>query len=201
MTPGTPRAPAVWSALLLTAAIAEGQPSAGLPAGVIDDLRRPTNLRQGIGRAHDPVATTSARAQAFYDQGLAELHSHDWIEAGRSFHQALRLDPALAIAEAGLSTVYGALDAPSDARAALDRALGMAASASEHDRRHIDARRLELAAEQSRDAAAVAAYRNALDAALAAHPTDAELWVLRGLAQYADPNERGEASVATSAGF
>ena len=59
-------------------------------------LNRPTPLRTGIGTAHDGVATKSKEAQAFYDQGLAYLHSYVWIEAARSFNQALRIDPALA---------------------------------------------------------------------------------------------------------
>ena len=47
----------------------------------------------GIGNSHEAVTTTSKEAQAFYDQGLNYLESYVWIEASRSFHQALRLDP------------------------------------------------------------------------------------------------------------
>ena len=63
-------------------------------------------MRAGIGSAHDPVATASPQAQAFYDQGLAYLHSYVWLEAARSFNQALRLDPKLALAHAGLPIAY-----------------------------------------------------------------------------------------------
>src|SRR5918994_1944207 len=59
-------------------------------------LTRTVPLRTGIGRAHDAVATKSPQAQAFYDQGLAYLHSYVWLEAARSFNQALRIDAALA---------------------------------------------------------------------------------------------------------
>jgi hypothetical protein len=52
----------------------------------------------GIGSAHDAVSTASKQAQAFYDQGLACLHSYVWLEAARSFNQALALDPKLALA-------------------------------------------------------------------------------------------------------
>jgi hypothetical protein len=55
-------------------------------------LQRPIELRNGIGRVHDEVTTSSAEAQQFYDQGLAYLHSYVWVEAARSFHQARRPD-------------------------------------------------------------------------------------------------------------
>ena len=75
-------------------------------------LERQVPLRSGTGNAHEEVTTTSAEAQAFYDQGLNYLHGYVWIEAGRSFRQALRLDPGLAMAWMGLSRVYSGLDDP-----------------------------------------------------------------------------------------
>src|SRR5207249_2859325 len=103
-----------------------------------DLLERPLPLRPGIGLAHDAVSTKVTEAQAFYDQGLAYLHSYMWVEAARSFHHALRLDSKLAVADMGLSYAYAELNAPADAHAALDRARSMAPGASAHDRRHID---------------------------------------------------------------
>ncbi len=47
-----------------------------------------------------------AEAQRFYDQGLAYLHNYVWIEAARSFHQALESDANLALAHVGLSYAY-----------------------------------------------------------------------------------------------
>src|SRR5688572_12655610 len=61
-------------------------------------LERSVPLRAGIGQAHDDAGTKSKEAQAFYDQGLAYLHAFVWIEAARSFHEALRHDPNLALA-------------------------------------------------------------------------------------------------------
>jgi hypothetical protein len=57
---------------------------------VLDVAKRSVTLRTGIGSAHDSVGTTSKQAQAFYDQGLAYVHSYVWLEAARSFNQALR---------------------------------------------------------------------------------------------------------------
>src|SRR4029077_13072624 len=152
-----------------------------LPREVIE---RPQPLRSGIGVAHDAVSTRDPQAQAYYDQGLAYLQSYMWIEAASSFHQALRLDPALAIAGVGLSYAYVELNAPGEARTAIERARGLAADASERDRRRIDLRYAQMAAEDApRDVGRLSAYRQAIDAALARWPDDVELWLLRGLAE------------------
>jgi tetratricopeptide (TPR) repeat protein len=162
--------------------------------------QRPVSLRTGIGSAHDAVASASKEAQAFYDQGLAYLHSYVWIEAARSFNQALRLDPKLAMAELGLTIAYVELNAAPAARTALERAQMLAAT--EHDRRHVAARALQMVAEAAPgDAAKLAAYRAALDEALTKFPSDEELWLQRGQAESTDPAERGQGSVAGSVRF
>src|SRR5262245_14534129 len=103
------------------------------PVQHIDIPKRPIPLRTGIGKAHDPVSTTSQQAQAFYDQGLAYLHSYAWIEAARSFNQALREDPKLALAQVGLSYAYIELNDSAAAQAAIEKAI----ATNDHDRRHI----------------------------------------------------------------
>jgi tetratricopeptide (TPR) repeat protein len=162
-------------------------------------LDRPTTIRSGIGAAHDAVTTSSREAQAFYDQGLAYLHSYDWIEAARSLHQALRLDPSIALAYVGLSTAYWELNKPAEARAAIERAKTLGAKLSPHERHHIDAAAARLDAEDHPgDPAKLAAYRRALDAALAAFPSDVELILQRGIAESPDPSDRGQGAVRTS---
>lgn len=165
-------------------------------------LERPVARRAGIGIAHDAVATTSAEAQAFYDQGLAYLHSFVWIEAARSFHQALRSDPNLALAHVGLSYAYIEVNKPTEARQAIERARAVAAGNPRlppHERHHIEARTLQMAAEEAPgDKTRLAAYRKALDIALAAFPGDVELILKRGMAESADPADRGQGSVVAS---
>ena len=173
-----------------------------IPVVPQDLLERTIALRSGIGEAHDTVATKSAEAQRFYDQGLAYLHSYVWIDAARSFHQALRLDPSLALAYVGLSVAYIEVNKPTEARAAIEKARSMAASLPDHDRRHIEARALQFDAEaNARDAARLASYRRALDAAIAAHPSDVEFLLLRGIAESPDPADRGQGSVKGSIAY
>jgi tetratricopeptide (TPR) repeat protein len=172
-----------------------------LPPVPLDVLQRPIALRTGIGSAHDESSTTSKEAQALYDQGLALLHAYVWIDAARSFNAALRLDPKLGMAHAGLSVAYVELNRPAEARAALEAARSLAPSLPDHDRRHIEARALQMRAEENpRDAALLDAYRQALDAAIAVFPKDLELILLRGIAESPDPADRGQGSTAASAG-
>ena len=59
-----------------------------------------------------------------------------------------------------------------------------------------------MAAEDApRDAAKLAAYRKALDTAIAAFPNDVELMLLRGVAESPDPADRGQGSVTASIPF
>ena len=165
-------------------------------------LERPITVRTGIGRAHDDAATSSKEAQALYDQGLAYLHGYVWIDAARSFNAALKLDPKLSLAHVGLSLALVELNRPTEAQQAIAAARTTAATAPEHVRRHVEARALQMAAEEAPgDAAKLAAYRRALDAAIAAHADDVELVLLRGLAESPDPAERGQGSTLASAKY
>ena len=179
-----------------TAQVAHAHPIPVVPAEL---LNRPLPLRANIGRAHDVASTSSKDAQAYYDQGLAYLHGYVWIEAARSFNQALRIDQHLAIAHAGLSIAYTELNQPAAAKQALERARALAGEASEHDRFHIAARVAQAEAEAAPgDPARLTAYRKALDQALVKAPQDVELLILRGVAESPDPSDRGQGGVAAS---
>jgi tetratricopeptide (TPR) repeat protein len=165
-------------------------------------LERPVSIRTGIGVAHDQLTTASADAQRFYDQGLSYLHSFVWIEAARSFHQALRSDPGLALAHVGLSYAYIELNKTAEARQAIERARALTPQISDHERLHIAARALQMAAEDNpRDPSRLTAYRIALDAAIDAFPADVEFLLERGIAESPDPADRGQGSVAGSVPF
>jgi tetratricopeptide (TPR) repeat protein len=154
-------------------------------------LEKPTTLKEGIGKIHDPVTTSSPEAQAFYEQGLAYLHSYVWIEAARSFNQALRVDPKMAMAYVGLSRVYSNLNDESSAQAAISKARELASGVSERDRTRIEleAQRLEAVrkgGEKQQE------YRAALEKVLAADPKNTELMLLLGNASEDDSSGRGQ---------
>jgi tetratricopeptide (TPR) repeat protein len=165
-------------------------------------LERPVPLREGVGKLRDPVTTVSPEAQAFYDQGVAYLHSYVWIEAARSFNQALRLDPAMAMAHLGLSRVYTGLDDPAAARAALAKARSLEGSITPKEKRRLAARALQLdAIDDLGSVEKHLAYKKSLDDALAVDLRDAELWLLRGNAEEPRASGRGQRGGAASVAF
>jgi tetratricopeptide (TPR) repeat protein len=155
-------------------------------------LERPVPLRQGIGTLHDQVTSSSPEAQAFYDQGLAYLHSFVWIEAARSFHQALRLDPKLAMAYVGLSDAYVGLADPAEARTAITSAQSLSGLVTESEKRKIDIHVLLLDWLADSDLQKYFAYRSAITAAIAKTPNDPWLWIQRGFAEEGSPHAHGQ---------
>src|SRR5262249_43295192 len=150
-------------------------------------LNRPVILQQGIGKIHEPVSTSSRQAQLFYDQGLAYLQSYVWIEAARSFRQALRSDTRLAMAYVGLSVAYSPIDFAA-ATDALARAQSLAVSVSDRERRRIQIRSLQLKAMlDSGNSDEFTAFRQSIDDALTEFPSDEQFLLLRGNAEEPNP--------------
>jgi tetratricopeptide (TPR) repeat protein len=176
-----------------------------VPQGLLDKpvaLREGSGAGRGRGQVHDPVTTASAEAQAFYDQGVAYLHSYVWIEAARAFRQALRLDSRLALAHLGLSRVATALEDKAAARRELELGEALAPAASPRERRRLALRRAQLdALDDLASQARHAAYKQALDQALGQDLDDVELWLLRGNAEEATAAGRGQRGGASSVAF
>jgi len=155
-----------------------------------------------VGPVHEKVTTSSPEAQKYYDQGLAYLHSYVWIEAARSFNQALRLDPKIAMAYVGLSRTYSGLTDPKAALEALQKAQALAPSVQEWERHRIQLRAQQLQAIDDIDnQAKLEAYRKALDAELANRPNDIELLLVRGNAEESFASGRGQHGLPTAVPF
>lgn len=166
-------------------------------------VAKPTTIQEGIGRVHHEISTKSEIAQAFYDQGLAHLHSYRWVEAARSFHQALRAEPGLAMAELGLARALEGLKDDTAADHALARARKASENAPKRERDYIEAfarKRAALDADSADREAAAVAYTDALDALIAADSADAEAWILRGHASEG-PWGRGQGGDESSIPF
>ena len=82
-------------------------------------LERLTAIVAGIGKVSQKVTAKTPAVQALYDQGLAYLHSYVWIEAARSFHQALREDPDCAMAWMGLARAEQGLNRDRESQASI----------------------------------------------------------------------------------
>ena len=167
-------------------------------------LERPVPLRSGIGRVHQEITASSAEAQAYYDQGLTLLHHYVFIDAARSFHEAIRRDADCAMCWMGLARAEQGLERSVATAAAIDRATALGARATPAERTFIALRAQQIdaqAAPPSEEKEKHAAYKAALDRALGAHPEDAELWILRGNAEEPGPWGRGQFGGAASIAF
>jgi tetratricopeptide (TPR) repeat protein len=151
-------------------------------------LNKPVTLREGTGKVSDPVTTSSKEAQSYYNQGIAYLHSYVWIEAARSFNQALRLDAKFAMAYAGLCRAYTGLNLSTAARQALEKAQALTTNITPRERRRImiHFKQLDALADIFNSEKQLA-YKKALDDALIADTDDVGLLLLRGNAEEGNP--------------
>lgn len=87
-----------------TSATAGPKPGHSLHGEVFDEgPRQEAYLLGTTGRVSFPVGTKVPQAQAFFDQGLGQLHGFWYFEAERSFRQVLKLDPQCGMAYWGLA--------------------------------------------------------------------------------------------------
>jgi hypothetical protein len=132
-----------------------------------DVLQLPIPLRNNVGHVDDPVTTSNPEAQAYYNQGVACLHNYVWIDAARSFNQALRLDPQLAMAHVGLFRVFINLNDLPAAAEGVQKAQALQTPFSDRVRRRIEVTAKHLEARQDlQNREKHEAYKKALDAAL-----------------------------------
>ncbi|MCC6588429.1 MAG: tetratricopeptide repeat protein [Bryobacterales bacterium] len=74
------------------------------PPGAVPPML-PAKLLPGMGMVNFPITTASAEAQAFFNQGVAQMHSFWAREAERSFLQAAKLDPEAPMPQWGIAMV------------------------------------------------------------------------------------------------
>lgn len=88
-----------------------GQPAAGTPASGHGEHAAAAPSRSALlgemGAHHRAIATTSADAQAFFDEGLTLLYGFNHEEAFRSFERAAALDPKAPMPHWGMSLALG----------------------------------------------------------------------------------------------
>ena len=68
---------------------------------------KPTELLEGLGNHIHPIATESALAQKFFDQGLALIFGFNHDEAARLFARASELDPKSPMPHWGIALALG----------------------------------------------------------------------------------------------
>ena len=73
----------------------------------VDTTKQIAPLFKNLGDLHFTVTTENDRAQAFFDQGLKLTYAFNHAEAHRSFMEAARLDPGMAMAYWGQAYALG----------------------------------------------------------------------------------------------
>lgn len=104
-------------------------------------------LLHGMGAIHHPIATRSAEAQRFFDQGLALVYAFNFGEAVNSFRRASELDPNAPMPYWGAALAYAPnynawILGRERERAGFDAiqtAVGLAPTAPQPERAYIDA--------------------------------------------------------------
>ncbi len=122
----------------------------------------------GIGDSHLDITTKSAKAQAYFDQGLNLLHCFWDFEAYRAFKEAAKLDPNAAMAYWGMADAvwdYSAMDEIK--KSALEKAKALMDKVSDHEQYYIRAQQ----AKQDDDDGNVE-YRREMEALIDKYPDD-----------------------------
>jgi tetratricopeptide (TPR) repeat protein len=154
-------------------AAAQHQHGAAAPAA-------PAHLLEGLGHYHHPIATKSAEAQGFFDQGLTLVYGFNHDEAIRAFDQAARLDPQSPMPHWGVALALGEnINSPIDperagrAYAELQQAQKLAANGSAVERGYVEALSTRYTSDPKADPKPLAqAYAAAMKALVDKYPDD-----------------------------
>ena len=141
--------------------------------------RQRGELIDGTGRVSFPASTKNELVQKFINQGVGQLHGFWYFEAERSFRQAVTLDADCAIAWWGL-----AMANTNNAKRAKDfiaKAEERKASATDRERRYIDALAAYLKADSGKNKERSEAYTKALEQICYEYPDDLEAKAFLGL--------------------
>ena len=131
----------------------------------------PPMLRDGYGNSELKITTSSAQAQAYFNQGLQLLHCFWEFEAYRAFKEAARLDPTAAMPQWGMAMALENESAMKEQRtAAVNKANELAGAASEHEQFYIRAMSMRLAEGDWQKR--LGDYRRELEALLDRFPAD-----------------------------
>ena len=98
--------------------------------------RQAAHLMGGTGNVHLPITSKSPDAQAYFDQGVGQLHGFWYFEAERSFRQVLLLDPDCPMAYWGLAMAN--VNNTGRAKPLIQKAVERKASASPREALWID---------------------------------------------------------------
>ncbi len=137
-------------------------------------------MMTGLGNLHHPVSTRNPQAQSFFDQGLRLIYAFNHDEAAKSFRQAAKLDPTLAMAYWGIAEAVGPnYNDPAseerfrEAHEAIQKAVDLSGDASDSEKAYINAMARRFPADPKSDLRKAAEeYRDAMREVAQRYPDD-----------------------------
>jgi tetratricopeptide (TPR) repeat protein len=144
-------------------------------------------LLERIGNLHFPVRTDDPMAQKYFDQGLSLVYGFNHLEGERSFREAARRDPKLAMAWWGVALALAPnindplpdADREKNAWEAIGKARELSSGTNEKERAMIEALAARHSGEPEPDRAALnKAYADKMTALVAQYPEDADIQTL-----------------------
>ena len=124
------------------------QPGHSIHGDVFDEgPRQKAYLMKGMPKIDFPVTTKSHEAQAFFNQGVGQLHGFWNFEAERSFRQTAVLDPQCAMAYWGMAMAN--IDNPKRAKGMIAKAVELKQPASAREQAWISALSAYLSADDN----------------------------------------------------
>src|SRR5215471_20182493 len=143
---------------------------------------KPAELFGGLGAHRHPIRTASPDAQKFFDQGFILLYGFNHDEAYRSFAKSAELDPSSPMPRWGMALALGAnyndpepeIERLKKARAEVEKAVTLAASAPDNERAYAEALSVRYVADPvTADRAQIARdYATAMQRLSASYPDD-----------------------------
>ena len=144
--------------------------------------RRAAYLMGTTGKISLTITTKDPQAQAFFNQGVGQLHGFWYFEAERSFRQASLLDPDCAMAYWGMTLAN--VNNENRAKSFMAESVKRKAAASEREKIYIDALEAWYKAETGDDKkrkTRIQNFVNALENIVHKFPDDVEARVLLSL--------------------
>jgi len=142
---------------------------------------KPPELMPGMGSLHHPIATASADAQRYFDQGLTFVYAFNHEQAIRDFRHAAELDPASPMPWWGVALAAGPHYNETDidrareksAYEAIQRAKQLAANGPAYERAYVEALAQHYSNDPNADLKELAEkYRDAMRDLAARYPDD-----------------------------
>jgi hypothetical protein len=134
-----------------------------VPASAPAEAPNGATLLTGMGSHHHKIATSSAEAQQFFDQGFDLVFGFNHEEAARSFKRASDLDPNAAMPYWGIAWAIGPnynLDVDDErghqAHDAIAKAVALSKSAPENERAYVEAMAIRFPPDAKPDRAVLA---------------------------------------------